>query len=122
MEVKPERGSVLVTARDLAPVAEEPYMMPLDEVRASVTLYYSRSSEKPDEYWNAMAKSVEYELKRFVGNGHAIQSAIASMQLPPDGSLSARLEAAYRVALPQRDEHRPDVGRAGGGVRHERGR
>jgi hypothetical protein len=95
VEVKPERGSVLITARNLAPVSDEPYMMPVDEIRASVTLYYSESNEKPEEYWDAMAKTVESDLKRFVGNGSAIQAAIASMQLPPDGSLPKRLEAAY---------------------------
>jgi hypothetical protein len=95
VEIKPDRGSVLVTAKDLAPVADEPNMMPVEEVRPTVTLYYSNSSEKPDEYWNAMAKSVESELKRFTGNGSAIRAAIASMQLPPEGSLPSRLEAAY---------------------------
>jgi hypothetical protein len=95
IEVKLDRSAVLVTAKNLAPVLEEPYMPPMEEVRASVILYYTESNETPAEYWTQQGKDVESRLKRFLGNGSAVRDTLASMAIPPDAPLEEKLKKAY---------------------------
>lgn len=89
-----DRDSVLVTASDLPPVADEPYMPPEAEVRASITLFYSPDSEDASEYWNLAAKREQTKLKSFASGG-AIKDVIDQLQLPADATLDQKLRAAY---------------------------
>src|SRR6185369_7480331 len=79
---------------DLDPVPEEPQMPPLGEARASATFYYS-TSDKASEYWDDAAKSIDFELKQFLGNGAAIKDALLSIAIPQTAPQSDKLRAAY---------------------------
>ena len=88
------KGSMLVTASNLNPVKEEPYMPPEGEVKASVTFYYTSHSEKVDEFWDLEAKRAETRLKSFANAG-VLREAIAGMNIPVDAPAHVRLAAAY---------------------------
>lgn len=94
IQIVHDRNSILVTASGLAPVADEPYMPPEGEVRASITLFYSPDSEEASEYWNLAAKRVQSKFKAF-GSGGAIKDVINQLQVPPDATLDQKLRAAY---------------------------
>jgi hypothetical protein len=95
VDIKYDRTSVLVVAKDLAPVPEEPYMPPMDQVRASVIVYYTASNDEPAEFWTHEGREAEVRVKRFLGNGAAVKDAIASMAIPPDAPLEEKLKTAY---------------------------
>ncbi len=88
-----DRDSILITAQNLSPVKEEPYMPPEGEVRASVTLYYG-SSEKVESFWDLEAKRVEMRVKSF-SNASAFREVIAGLDVRSDATLATRLTAAY---------------------------
>ena len=97
IQVLKDMHSVLVTGSRLPPAQEEPSMPPEREARASVLFYYRENAARPEKYWDHEADRLLRRAKDFAPK-KAIQGIIASMDLPPDASLQARLKAAYEHA------------------------
>jgi len=94
IKVQSNAGEVVLEARNLMPVAEEPWMPPDKELRSSVVLYYMPAGTD-SSFWNAEAKRIDRNLKSKVGNLDRIQEGMAAMNLPAGGDLGKRLAAAY---------------------------
>ena len=86
--------SVLVTGKDLPAVVQEPYMPPLPEVTARVTLYYRETGESGETFWNNEAKEVSRRAAYFA-QSEAVRQALTLMKLPSGGELDHRLRLAY---------------------------
>jgi len=97
VNVNRDQRSVLVTAKDLPAVLDEPYMPPEQESRASALFYYRTSAEKPAEFWDLEAKRLLRRAQAFAKE-KPIAQLVASMNLPAGGSLMTRLQAAYEWA------------------------
>jgi hypothetical protein len=118
IQAKVDSQSVLITARDLDPVPDEPYMPPINEARASVTFYYT-SREKPAEYWELGAKRVETALKGFLRGSGAAKDAVEQMGIPDGAPLAEKLKLAYEwlganiknTQLKSAEEQEADEGR-----------
>ena len=93
VKISRDSVSVLVTAANLEPVKDEPYMPPAKEVRASFDVYYAED-RTPGEYWTFEGKQYDTSLKLFSSAG-AIKDALASMSIPAGASLQDKLHIAY---------------------------
>lgn len=86
--------SVKVVAEDMTPVPDEPHMPPAEEVRASVTFYYS-DGRKPAEFWDVKAKNIERVLKSYLGGTGTIREWLDTVSIPADAPTEAKLDRVY---------------------------
>ena len=93
IQVTSNQRSILVTAKDLPAVLDEPQMPPESESHASATFYYRSTASKPEEFWDLEAKRLIRRTRAFAKE-KPIADLVASMKLPP-GDLPTRLKAAY---------------------------
>jgi hypothetical protein len=91
-QVKTGEGSILITARNLVPVKDEPYSPPKRELQAAVILYYGEASD-PRYYWDGQASGIDSGLTDF-SRRPEVQRTVAAMALP-EGDPAQRLQAAY---------------------------
>ncbi|MCI0567759.1 MAG: DUF3857 domain-containing protein [Acidobacteria bacterium] len=91
--VKDQR-SVLITAANLPGVLDEPRMPPEQESHASVTFFYRRTSNKPEDFWDLESKRLTRRAQTFTKQ-KPIEQLVASMNLPAGADLKIRLKAAY---------------------------
>ncbi len=87
-------GEILVVGRNLPPVAEEPFMPPDQDVRASAVFYYL-SPNADDDFWNMEAKRIERRVRFHIGNLDRFRTSMGAMSLPAEADLKARVRAAY---------------------------
>jgi uncharacterized protein DUF3857 len=89
-----DHHSVLITANDLPGVLDEPRMPPEQESHASVTFYYQKTSDKPEDFWDLESKRLIRRAQTFAKE-KPIEQLVASMNLPAGADLKTRLKAAY---------------------------
>jgi hypothetical protein len=89
-----DQKSVLVSARDLPAVPDEPYMPPDKESHASAEFYYRSASNKPEDFWNLEAKRLVRRAQAFAKE-KAIAEAVARVKLPEGAGPMAKVKAAY---------------------------
>ncbi|HZE89455.1 MAG TPA: DUF3857 domain-containing protein, partial [Verrucomicrobiae bacterium] len=88
--------TLVVTGRDLPAVAEEPYMPPGDEGRATLWMYHtSFFSTNAKDFWDTYARGIESQLKTFVSFRPPVDKAMAAMAIPDDADLMTKLRRAY---------------------------
>ena len=97
-----ERRTIRFTAKDLPPVANEPMMPPDDEIRASITTYYTMYSKDKKFFWPDAARNVEERLHTFLtkdqpvfAKTQALKKAIKEMEIPQDADLGTKVRLAY---------------------------
>ena len=95
VEVTRDSRSLLVNAKDLPGVVEEPYMPPLQEVRAAATLYYRTASDDPKDFWTLEAKRAERRASTFARE-KPLKAALAEMNLPAGEDLRGKIKAVYQ--------------------------
>ncbi len=94
VDARLDRSSVLVSARDLPAVLEEPYMPPEMESGASALFYYRTSGEGQTEFWDLEAKRLIRRAMVFAKE-KPISQLKASMNIPAGAGLMASLRTAY---------------------------
>ncbi|MCI0656604.1 MAG: DUF3857 domain-containing protein [Acidobacteria bacterium] len=94
IETTANQRSVLITAKNLPGVLEEPEMPPERESHASATFYYRDSASKPQDFWDLEAKRLIRRSRTFAKE-KPIADLVASMNLPAGADLPKRLKAAY---------------------------
>jgi len=94
IESTANQRSVLITAKNLPAVLEEPEMPPERESHASATFYYRDSASKPGDFWDLEAKRLIRRSRTFAKE-KPIADLVASMNLPAGADLQKRLKAAY---------------------------
>lgn len=87
-------GEIVVSAHDIAPFVEEPYMPPRDQVESAVYLYYAPFDDGGD-LWGDVARWRDDTVTRFNKSERALRAAIAQMHLPEAAPLRDRLRAVY---------------------------
>jgi hypothetical protein len=98
VHVERDRTSMLLEASNLRPIVREPYMPPAYETQASVSLYYLRSGDSLDDYWNDQAKSI-YKANRAPSPEAMIRSVLTAVEQHGGGDLNAKLKTAYEWIL-----------------------
>jgi hypothetical protein len=110
IQVTQGRDAVLLVARDLPGVVEEPHMPPEYEVRASMTLYYMTGKERFKSFWKDHAADID---RRSRGRepSEVARQALAAVEASGAATLPEKLKAAYdwigghvENPLVQRDE------------------
>jgi hypothetical protein len=87
-------GKVVIEARDIRPVPDEPMMPPRAESKASAVFYYYSSELDAHEYWDAIAKVVELENGFFLSK--AAVNELVERAAPPAGeAVTPKLQAVY---------------------------
>lgn len=94
VDVRVEDGSILVKARDMKPVPDEPFMPPDSEVRTTVSFYYSRwlSSEG---YWASVGGWLDRLVSEYGPNDKSLRLALSQMTWPPGADLDAKIRHVY---------------------------
>lgn len=87
-------GRVLVEAKDIRPVPDEPLMPPRVEANASAVFYYHSSEIDAADYWDAIAIAIE------LGNGFFLSKAgvvelIERAAAPAGEAVTPKLRAVY---------------------------
>ncbi len=96
IEYENDQRSVVVSARDLPPVPEEPHMPPARELRASATFYYvDEVYGEQDRYWDSIARRVVRSTDRFIADRRATRQALEAIGIPDDADLGDRLRYVY---------------------------
>ncbi|MCI0655668.1 MAG: hypothetical protein L0170_01175, partial [Acidobacteria bacterium] len=86
--------SVLITGKDLPAIVVEPWMPPLRDISARVTLYYRDTADREAVFWDNEAKEISRRAAYFA-QPEAVRQALALMKVPPGGDLDSRLKFAY---------------------------
>lgn len=87
-------GKVVVEARDIRAVRDEPMMPPAAESRASVFFYYLPWGENVLEYWETMAKGIELSNDFFLSKD-AVTDLLTRAAPPAGEAVTTRLRAVY---------------------------
>ena len=87
-------GKVLVEAKDIRPVADEPMMPPSAESKASAVFYYHPSETTPAVYWEVVAKAVEMENDFFLSKA-AVADLLERAAPPASDAVTPKLRAVY---------------------------
>lgn len=101
LDAKAERyiNTVRVLGRNLPPVDEDPYMPPLDNVRAAAWFFYFNKDDDYKDFWNSKAKIVDERAAAFMHGDKQTRSIIDQMNLPESASLDEKLKLAYAWLL-----------------------
>ncbi|HXI03785.1 MAG TPA: DUF3857 domain-containing protein [Candidatus Saccharimonadales bacterium] len=101
LDAKAERyiNTVRVLGRNLPPVDEEPYMPPLDNVRAAAWFFYFNKDDDYKDFWNSKAKIVDERAAAFMHGDKQTRSILAQMNLPESANLEEKLKLAYAWIL-----------------------
>lgn len=96
LDIDVERGpaAVVITARNLRPVLDEPLAPPAFMTRAWVLIYYTGETADPPRFWNATADRLQRATSSFLSRG-ATKDLLAAIDAPQGGDLDAKLRAAY---------------------------
>jgi hypothetical protein len=96
LSVKNTKGvaSVLVIGKNLPAVRTEPWSPPDNELRAAITLYYYGGEDRLKDYWNLVTDRIRGSARSFAKERY-IKEALASLSIPADADLPARLRIAY---------------------------
>jgi len=94
VEASREGQGVLLVARNLPAIVEEPLMPVVGATRAMATTYYMARNTNTKDFWNVEAKEVDRLASSFT-SAKAARELIAQMNLPQGADLEARLKAAY---------------------------
>lgn len=91
-----EKQSVVVEGWNLPPYESEPWMPPRDLIRSSLILYYigmgMGSGATPDQFWSEAARRERARAEEFLDDTGLMESTLASMDLPEEGSIRDRLQ------------------------------
>lgn len=93
VELTRGRDAVLLVARDLPGVVEEPQMPPDYETRASMTLYYMRGGEGFKEFWKEHAARIDRRSRHEPGD--MASKALAAVAESEETTIGEKLRAAY---------------------------
>ena len=89
-------GAFVVNGEQLPPVVEEPDMPPDNEVRSAANLYYVRViATDAANFWTTVGRAIEKITGKFNKADQPLKTAIASMKIPPEADMQARLKSAY---------------------------
>jgi hypothetical protein len=86
--------AILIDARDMRPVAEEPYMPPQDEVRTTVTFFYSIGGS-PQQYWMKVGGAIDAAVAEYGPNDKSLQLALSQMSWPAGADLPGKVRFLY---------------------------
>ncbi|MBI3450873.1 MAG: DUF3857 domain-containing protein [Acidobacteria bacterium] len=96
IEQAKEGLTLVVTGRDLPAVADEPFMPPGDEGRATLWMYHtSFFSTDAQDFWNTYAKGIESQLNTFASFRPPVDKAMTAMEIPEGADLMTKLRKAY---------------------------
>jgi hypothetical protein len=87
------RKAVLITARDLPPVLEEPWMPPPHQVRLTALLYYAPGGANPKHHWKRRAKELDRSTRS--GSAELADRIVSEMRFAEGVALPDKLNAAY---------------------------
>jgi hypothetical protein len=77
---KESNGYLRTTLANVPALREEPYMPPLDQVRAWMLIYYSKDTKlNPDKYWPEFGKATYREWKPLIKVDNQIRSTAAEL-------------------------------------------
>jgi hypothetical protein len=94
IKVKRDKKSVLVTAQNLPPVPDDPYMPPPHETHAAVTLYYINEGKDPQTFWDLEAKRLDRRLRQEIKrHDSSVREGVAACE--SKGATVDALRCAY---------------------------
>lgn len=119
---------IVVTAGDLPPVPDEPWMPTVDLVRASAYLFYFPKAEDHKDFWNASAKRIEKDVTAFNADAASLKAALAGMGIAEGAGLGEKLRTAHdwmaanlkNRSLLSREEEEAEADEGGSGDRKSR--
>ena len=87
---------ISLSAADIPPVVDEPYMPPDSTVRAAVTLYYHEHGPmKAGTYWKKLSNIWDRDTRDFIARSKAIKEALPHLGVPDAGSTEEKLKTVY---------------------------
>jgi hypothetical protein len=94
LKTKRDGRSVLVTGTNLPAVVKEPFMPPISEVTAHLTIYYRPTGEKEEVYWEKVAKTAR-DFASYFAQPEVVKEALGQIDFSGSQDLDQRLRRAY---------------------------